>query len=347
MSLRQRNNGLRSSIEAFSIVGALLCILCPALGSAQAPQAIVSATSHECGHVKQGVRIEQVFTVRNGGTASLTFDLVQLTQPGMTAKFKPAIPPGAEGAIHLEWDTSRVKGPVEGVAVIGLNDPQRPKVQFVITAVVQPPIEFQPFAAVFLSAYRDEIVQSAVRILNNEDRPLKILGMEPTSDRITAAIQTVEAGKIYELCVSVKPDAPFGRVQESLYLLTDHPERSRLRVLVNVLIKPDAYVNPEEVDFGQIQIAEIARNSALLGFLTQTFIVKTRHGEMQLKSVQSDLDFLDIKQSPQEGKAGAFRIDVSLVQRLMRSGPISGSIRITTMDPRFPEITVPVRGEIK
>ncbi len=228
-----------------------------------------------------------------------------------------------------------------------LNDPLRPEVRFVLKGTVQPPIEFQPFAAVFLSAFRGETVQSIVRIVNNEDRPLKILGMEPSSDRFAAEIQTVQEGKTYELRVASKPDAPLGRVQEPLYLLTDHPERSRLRVLVNVLIKPDVYVNPEGVDFGQIQLAEITGRPGLLDLLSQTFMVKTRQGEMQLKSVLSDLDFLDIKQSPPAGKANAFRIDIGLVQQRLKAGLISGAIRIATNDPRFPEITVPVRGEIK
>jgi len=339
--------GPRFSTEVSTTIFVLLCILCPALSGAQAPQVVVPATSHEFGIVKQGARIAQVFTVRNEGTDNLTLELVQLTQPGMTARFKPEVAPSAEGTIRLEWDTAQVKGPVEGTAILRLNDPVRPEVQFVLRGTVQPPIEFQPFAAIFLSAFRGESVERSVRILNHEDRPLKILGLESNSERFTAAVQTIEEGKNYELHVAAKPAAPFGRAQEILYLLTDHPERGRLRVLVNVLIKPDVYVNPEGVDFGQVLIAEISKSPGLLDLLNQTFMVKTRYGEMQLKSVHSDLDFLDIKQSPQEGLASAFRIDVGLVLRLLRPGPIEGSIILATSDPRFSDIRVPVRGELK
>jgi len=334
-------------VDICSIVCVLLSFLIPPLSAAQAPQAVVSTTSHEFGIVKQGTRIGQVFTVRNAGTASLTLDLVQFTQPGMTARFKPEIPPGAEGPIRIEWDTSPVKGPVEGVAIVRLNDPLRPEIRFVLKGTVQPPIEFQPFAAIFLSAFRGESVQRSVRIVNHEDRPLKILGLEANSERYTAAVKTLEEGRIYELAVAAKPKAPFGRAQEALYLLTDHPERGRLRVLVNVLIKPDVYANPEEVDFGSVRMAEVTGRPTLLDLLTQTFMVKVRQGEMQIKAVRSDLDFLYIKQSPPEGKASAFRVDVGLQLRLLRPGPIQGSIILATSDPRFPEVTVPVRGEIR
>jgi hypothetical protein len=183
--------------------------------------------------------------------------------------------------------------------------------------------------------------------VNHEDRPLKILGLEANSERYTAAVKTLEEGRIYELAVAAKPKAPFGRAQEALYLLTDHPERGRLRVLVNVLIKPDVYANPEEVDFGSVRMAEVTGRPTLLDLLTQTFMVKVRQGEMQIKAVRSDLDFLYIKQSPPEGKASAFRVDVGLQLRLLRPGPIQGSIILATSDPRFPEVTVPVRGEIR
>jgi hypothetical protein len=325
----------------------LICVFGRTVMGTDVPHAVVTAPTHDVGTVKQGERVDHIFNLRNDGTASLKLQLARLSLPGMTAKFEPEIAPGAEGTFHLQWDTSRIKGPFEAVASVRLNDPAQPEIQFVLRAVVQPPVEFQPFAAVFLSAFRGESTQQSIRILNHEARPLKVLGLDADSGRFTATVQTVEAGRIYELQVTSKADAPLGRAQEPLYLLTDHPERGRLRVLVNVLIKPDVYANPEEVDFGSVRIAEITGRPGLLDLLTQTFVVKARHGEMQIKAVRSDLDFLDIKQSPPLGKAGAFRIDVGLVPRLLQPGPIQGLIILATSDPSFPEVTVPVRGEIR
>lgn len=96
-----------------------------------------------------------------------------------------------------------------------------------------------------------------------------------------------------------------------------------------------------------VEKAEISGSPGLLNLLGQTFLVKTRQGEISLTSVGSDLDFLEIRQFPPEGKSATFRIDVGLKHAKLRPGPISGSIRIATSDPRFPELTVPVRGEIR
>jgi hypothetical protein len=189
----------------------------------------VQATTHEFGTVKQGERIEHVFTIRNDGTASLTIQLAGMSVPGMNAKFRPDVAAGAEGTFRLSCDTTHLKGPIEATAGVRLNDPKLQEIRFVLKSVVQPPIEFQPFAALFLSAFRGEAVQSSVRVLNHEDRALNITGLEANSQRFTAAVKTVEPGKTYELRVTTRGDAPFGRAQEPIYLLTDNPERSRVR----------------------------------------------------------------------------------------------------------------------
>ena len=343
--LRVTRFGFRGRALNFSCT--LMCIFVRTLIGAEIPHAVLREPTCDIGTVKQGARIDHIFNLRNVGTAVLKLQLASLSLPGMTAKFEPEIAPGTEGAFRIQWDTSRIKGPVEAVAIVRLNDPAQPEVRFVLTAVVQPPIELQPYAAVFLSAFRGESVQQSVRILNHEDRPLKVLGLEAESERFTAAVETLEPGRVYELKVASKADAPLGRAKEPVYLLTDHPERNRLRVLVNVLIKSDVYANPDEVDFGSVRIAEITAKPGLLDFLVQTFVVRTRFGEIQIKAVRSDLDFLNIRQSPPEGPASAFQVDVGLVQRLLRPGPILGSVTLSTSDPRFPEITVPVRGEIR
>jgi hypothetical protein len=333
-----------SSLGLLCLLGGLLL---PSLSDAQTPRATLGSPSHDFGLVKQGERIAHGFQIRNEGTADLTLQVGELTLPGMTARLPSHIAPGAEGTIRLEWDTSRAKGPLEGAAVVRLNDPRQPEVQFVLKAEVQPPIEFQPFAAFFFSAFRGETPQQRVRLLNHEERPLKILGLETTSTRFTAAIQTVEPGKLYELTATVKADAAFGRSQETLSVLTDHPTRKRLTVLVNVLVKPDVYVNPEAVEFDPVQLADFSTGPGQRNLPMETFLVKTRQDEIALTSVSTDLDCLDIKQSPPEGTSGIFRIDVRLQPARLRTGPIAGSIRIRTSDPRFPELSVPVRGEVR
>ena len=48
-----------------------------------------------------------------------------------------------------------------------------------------------------------------------------------------------------------------------------------------------------------------------------------------------------------KGPSEIFRIDVSLVPALLEKGQLSGSMRLSTSDPAFSAIVVPVKGEVR
>ena len=314
----------------------------------QAPHVIVPNLSHDFGSIEQGSKVVHQFTIRNTGTAPLTLTRLSLSEPGMTAKMRPSIQPGEQAALTIEWDTAGVKGAVEGKAVVEVNDPARPQVTFVLTGVVKQGIEFLPYQAIYASLYQGESGHRSVRIVNNRERPLGISRLEQQGQHFHAAITPVEPGKLYELEVTVPATVAPGRYSEAVFLYTDDPKVSRLMVPVNVIVKPAVYANPETVDFGRVAPRELADNSSALDLLTQSFIVRKRAGSFSITTVTSDLPFVTIRRSPEgKGSSEAFRIDVALMKDRLQPGPISGSIRIHTDDKQFPELIVPVRGEIQ
>lgn len=184
-------------------------------------------------------------------------------------------------------------------------------------------------------------------IINNEERPLTISRIEPEGKHFTAALETVTPGKVQRLRVTVPPDVAPGRYMGVAYLHTDHPTLSRLRISVNVLVKNDLYVNPETVEFGRVSLDSLTKNPRLIDLLGQTFLVKKRHGEFEIKSIASDVPALRIVQSPAAGRSETFRIDIGLDRNELKPGKVTGSLRIRTDDSEFPELVVPVRGELR
>jgi hypothetical protein len=271
---------------------------------------------------------------------------VDLSEPGMKAKFNPVIPPGREGNITMEWDTAHRKGQLEAEAIVRFNEPAQSDVTLTLKGIVKPPIEIIPHAVVFVSVFKGESSERTVTIVNNDDRPLSITRLEAEGTSFGASVETIDAGKIYQLRVKVPPDVPPGRYMEAVYLHTDHPTRSRLRIGVNVLVKNDLYANPEIVDFGAVSLDQLAKAPSLLELLTQTFLVKARSGEFEIKSIVSDVPLLYISKDP-SGSSQAFQISVGLIRERMQPGRITGSLRITTDDEAFPELVIPVRGELR
>ena len=124
------------------------------------------------------------------------------------------------------------------------------------------------------------------------------------------------------------------------------PARPEVPVAVNVLVKPDLYASPEVVDFGEVNREQWLRVAAMGDALTQVVGIRRRHGAFAITSVSSNIPGLDIAVSPSR-PAETVRIDIKLVPEQVKQGVVSGVIRLGTTDPMFPEVAIPVRGEIR
>src|SRR5438552_16138890 len=116
---------------------------------------------------------------------------------------------------------------MEATAIVRLHNPDQPEIPIELKVVAKPPIEFSPYPAVFFTAYQDESPEKVVRVINNEEAPLRIERIEFPEDHYRVVVDTVEPGKIYELRVK-------GFVSASR--LGDTPNPS--------ICKPIAFKNP-------------------------------------------------------------------------------------------------------
>lgn len=301
---------------------------------------------HTFGTVIQGKTITHTFAIRNTSAVPLKIARMELSQLGMTARVTPVILPEQEGKVTVKWDTHRVKGDLTGEVAVYFDDPAQRPVLFLLRGVVNPPLEFLPSRSIFLSLFKGETAESTVRIVNNEAQPITITRLEARDQHFLADVQTLESGKVYQIRVKVRPDTPPGRYREALEVYTDDPARAPIKISVNVLVKENLYTFPASLDFGTINLGELTRTRSIAHLLTQTVLVKKREGEFEINSVTSTLPFLRIHREP-AGQSHTFRIDVSLDHNELQPGKVNGSLRIRTTDTEFPELEIPVQGELR
>jgi len=317
------------------------------LGLAAAPaRAEFLETSYDFGTLRQGRTVAHRFLVRNTGAQPLKIEGIELSQPGMTSRAKPVVAPGATGEIFLEWNTAGFKGAVEAEAVVHTNDPATPNTILRLTGQVRSPIDLLPFGAIFLSAFKDEDAQAVLRVVNNQATALEVTRVEPGAAFFQASVHPVEPGKVYEVRVRPAPGLAPGRYDGWLTLETNSPEARVLTIPVHLFLKADLYANPDRVDFGEVSLDRVAREPSLLALLRQTVLLKKRAGPFRILSVTPDIETLSIDRSPQ-GPSGTFRLDIGLAPARLKPGPLSGTIRIRTDDPRHSEIELPVTGTVR
>jgi len=312
-----------------------------------APRAVFGERAFDFGRVKQGEVVVHKFLVKNEGTAPLILDRIEFNLPGLTARFKPEIQPGSEGSIQIEVNTAHFTGEMDLEAEIRSNDPVQPKFTVVLNVVVDPVIEIQPLPSAYISLYVDEKKDQTLRVINHEEQPLKIRSVELQGTHFTADLKEVQAGKVFELTITAPAGTAPGRYEESLILHTNHPKFSTIPVGVNLFVMRDLYANPEILDFTGIDLARLDVNPQMIDSLYEVVMLKKRQGDFEIKGIQTDIPFLKITRSPDSGRSSAFKLDVAVLREKLSVGKISGSIRITTDDAKFPEVVIPVTAEIQ
>lgn len=311
------------------------------------PRAVFVENTFNFGKVKQGEQISHKFQVKNEGTAPLLLDRIDFNLPGLIAKFKPEIPPGGEGFIQVDWDSTSFSGPIGLEAELSSNDPVKPKFTFTLNGSIDPVIEVDPIWGAYISLYQDEKKEQTVHIINHEQQPLKISSIEKQGTHFTASLKEVQPGNSYDLTVTVPAKTPLGLYEEGLLLHTNHPKFSKIPVGVNVLVMRDLHAFPELVNFTGIDLSLLKQNPKLIDNLFETVIVENRRGDFEVKSIKTDVPFLKITQAPPSGKSSRFKLDIQVLKEKLAPGKISGSIRIATDVKGSPEITIPVVAEIE
>jgi len=95
-----------------------------------------------------------------------------------------------------------------------------------------------------------------------------------------------------------------------------------------------------------LRLEDLKAHPDLLQRTAQTLMVYQSGGaDFQVK-LRTDLPVLDLK-SERGPKGDRYQSTVTLIGEKLQAGPIEGSIVIETNDPDFPNLTVPVRGEIR
>jgi hypothetical protein len=182
--------------------------------------------------------------------------------------------------------------------------------------------------------------------VNNQDHPVKVLSLAKQGQHFEARLETVEDGKAYKVHVSVPDGVAPGRYREALLIQTDALDGKVYPVAVNIFVKPDLFVYPDAVTYGEVTIADLRQQPALLGLLRKTLVLQKRDGDFRITSIQSTLPFLDITRTP-ENESRKFQIDLNLAVDRLSPGKVDGTVTIRTDDPEIPEFVVPVRGMFK
>ena len=323
------------------------CVALVALFTTGSAAQHVSAPPAEIdfGRVLRGTPVEQEIVIENSGDAPVHLTQARLTPPLIAAALPGTIAPGGKGTLRFRLDTSRLQGLYEGMIALAESPTSEPASVIKVHGFVVPLLEFQPGPAVFLSVTRGEAKEQAVELVNHDKTPVTITDVMPSSDKVSARVETIENGRRYRVVVRARGDLAAGRYTEQIALKTSSAAVPRLALQANTLVHDRVYTFPDSIDLGALPIGQLRANANMAKMLAQRLMVYSTGAKTFVVKASTDVPGLEL--AAERGAAGdRWQIMATLKSDQVRVGALAGHITIETNDKEVPKLVVPVSGSI-
>jgi hypothetical protein len=303
------------------------------------PRLVFDAPIFDFGKVEQGAQVNHLFRFTNQGGHELRIESVK-TSCGCTAAVisSEIIPSGQEGTISATFDTTRFSGEKSKSISVYSNDPTQPVVTLVLQGEVAIEIEADPPQLYLGRVRRGEETTRSVDVLYAADKPIEIAKVETTSSLLTIQTQPLERDgrKGKKLIVTLKKDAPLGRLNDEIRVKTTSEKRPTIEIPVFGSVEGDLVLAPPQVSFG---------------------VVRRGEGKVQEVSLKSrsakPIHIVDVQSSNTDITPGLTTIKdgeeykVTLTAKSdSKAGRIQGEVQIVTDHPTEKVLTIPLYGMV-
>ena len=250
------------------------------------------------------------------------------------------IPPDGEGEIKVTYSSGKRRGQQSKSIQVLSNDPEKPKVSLKVKGLVKEAVVCEPNRLNFGKVLQGETQTKQVGIKPGEGEKAKVTDVNITTEYLTADLskKKEEGEELYVVDVTLSPNTPRGRVNGQLKIQTDNENAKEITISVTATITGEVVVSPERLSL-YIQKAEQNTGSVLS-------IEKVKDGELEILSIESDLDYITTSLEPVE-KGKRYNVKVNSNPQTVPIGFEKGIITIHTNDANDPRIEVPVNVTVQ
>ena len=342
-------SGLRSGL---ALALGLLSLVAPALPAAaqDLPHGFAAITVQpetlDFGTMEQNQTRTQDLTIRNDGGIDL--DLTEVTPScGCTvAELKTRkIKPGESAKLAVTFSSKEFQGPQHKILTIRSNDPVTPTLELAVIATVHVPIVVNPQRKIFaFTNARRGVTEEQQAYFTAMDVPrLELKAERVRADLFNVRIQNGVDGDPRQAIValSVRPDAPYGPINEIVRFGTNDPTMPSIDFEVVGAVLHDLEVRPDQVNFRYLE-----REKPVHCELRVSTTVK----DLKFKVTGAQIDLPEFKVSIEERIPNhetvivlrGYPISPTDPRAIAAKGRIQGTVRIFTNQPAQPEMQVKV-----
>jgi hypothetical protein len=290
--------------------------------------------------------VDHVFWFKNNTAEILQPTKVMVTKPLVFDAISPKVNPNEEGVIRFHLGAPRKLGVFDGAVEVAFKNPGVSNLVFEVTGRITPWVEVAPIPAFFAAVQRGQTNQTSLQLINHENTPLQILGIEHTSTRFQTHLQTNEPGQRYTLFLTLRGEGKSGDLSERIFVRTSSLKQPRLLITANTRIKDRVNIFPDEVDFESVDLAALRKTPALTNLVAQTLMVYQHGGTNFEVTAKISLPFLKVDAEPAITH-DRWQITIRPTPQEMTPGDFEGMLVLQTNDPEFARLDVPVRIAVR
>jgi hypothetical protein len=302
-----------------------------------APHIVFAEPVYDFGKVEQGEQVTHMFRFTNQGGQELRVESVK-TSCGCTAAVisEEVLPPGKEGTISATFDTTHFSGEkAKGISVYS-NDPLQPVTTLTLQGEITIEVAADPAQLYLGRLRRREEITRSTDVLYDAQKPIDIVKIENSHPSLSVQAEdfSTEGKKGKKLIVTLKKDAPLGRLNDQIVVTTTSQKKPVLEIPVFGSVEGDMLVLPPQVSFGVVRRGESK---------TQEISIKNRGSKpVQVVRVQNSAPEVVAELTPvKQGEEYRLTLRTKGESKL---GRIQGEVQIFTDHPEEKVLTIPLYG---
>ncbi len=239
--------------------GILMLVLCAAapVSAGFSADALFEEHAKDFGVVARGPMLSHPFRLTNNTDRPVHIANVRVSCGCVSARaLQNDVAPGQSTAIQADMDTRRFHGPKKVIVYVQFDQPQWEEIGLSVQADGRDDFTVSPEGLAFGKVKPASKPATSVTVNFYGNDSLKI-----TDATCTGYVQTSvkelrrEAGEVrYQITANLRDDAPAGNWFSELWLKTNNPALSRIRIPLTVEVEPAAAISSTKpVDNGSAQ----------------------------------------------------------------------------------------------
>jgi hypothetical protein len=193
---------------------------------------------------------------------------------------------------------------------------------------------------------KGETSEKQFTLVNHTSTEMTVDKIEFDENLFQVKLSELEKGRKFEISIASKPEAPLGEHRRTIVFHTNVPESPKLAMDSWLMVLGRIYANLQELDFEELSLKDIQEPNVVEWTRELVLINGMSTPGFKVLKADCDIDFLKVEIDP-VSKNNVYRVDVFFDSPKAKKGEFKGSLKISTNDPEFKEIILPVHGTLR